>query len=55
MASNAHCPHLSLIAGRWQGPRARYHGNRKNLVDLRRCVVIHNVHVLQRTPLAQVA
>lgn len=41
--------------GRWQGRRARYRGIRKNLFDLRRCAVVHNLHVLLRTPLAQVA
>ena len=32
--------------GRWQGPRARYRGQRKNLFDLRRTAVVHNLHVL---------
>jgi hypothetical protein len=32
--------------GRWQGRRARYRGVRKNLFDLRRCAVVHNLHVL---------
>ena len=32
--------------GRWQGRRARYRGVRKNVVDLRRCAVVHNLHVL---------
>ena len=31
---------------RWQGPRARYRGLRKNLFDLRRTAVVQNVHVL---------
>jgi len=30
----------------WQGKRARYCGQRKNLFDLRRCAVVHNLHVL---------
>jgi len=34
--------------GRWQGRRARYCGVRKNVCDLRRCAVVHNLHVLQR-------
>ena len=34
--------------GRWQGRRARYRGVRKNVFDLRRCAVIHNLHVLAR-------
>jgi hypothetical protein len=36
--------------GRWQGPRARYRGSRKNLFDLRRCAVVHNLHVIARAP-----
>lgn len=35
--------------GRWQGRRARYRGLRKNLFDLRRCAVVHNLHVLARS------
>jgi hypothetical protein len=34
--------------GHWQGRRARYRGNRKNLFDLRRCAVVHNLHVIAR-------
>jgi Transposase DDE domain/Transposase domain (DUF772) len=34
--------------GYWQGRRARYRGERKNLFDLRRCAVVHNLHVLAR-------
>jgi transposase len=34
--------------GHWQGRRARYRGVRKNLFDLRRCAVIHNLHVIAR-------
>jgi transposase len=34
----------------WQGDRARYRGRRKNLFDLRRTAVVHNLHVLQRLP-----
>jgi DDE family transposase/transposase-like protein DUF772 len=34
---------------RWQGRRARYRGLRKNLFDLRRCAVVHNLHVLARS------
>jgi hypothetical protein len=30
-------------------PRARYRGVRKNLFDLRRCAVVHNLHVLARS------
>jgi hypothetical protein len=47
--------HALAHVGRWQGRRARYRGSRKNLFDLRRCAVVHNLHVLQRTPLPQVA
>jgi hypothetical protein len=36
--------------GRWQGRRARYLGQRKNLFDLRRAAVVHNLHVLARQP-----
>ena len=35
--------------GRWQGRRARYRGICKNLFDLRRCAVVHNLHVLARS------
>jgi hypothetical protein len=38
--------HTLAHVGRWQGRRARYRGLRKNLFDLRRCAVIHNLHVL---------
>jgi hypothetical protein len=34
--------------GHWQGRRARYRGTRKNLFDLRRCAVVHNLHVIAR-------
>lgn len=34
--------------GRWQGDQARYIGIRKNLLDLRRTAVVHNLHVLTR-------
>ena len=43
-------------AGHWQGDRARYRGERKNLFDLRRTAVVHNLHVIARSPaLANVA
>jgi Transposase DDE domain/Transposase domain (DUF772) len=41
--------HTLAHVGRWQGRRARYHGLRKNLFDLRRCAVVHNLHVLARS------
>lgn len=34
--------------GRWQGRRARYRGVRKNLFDLRRAAVVHNLFVIAR-------
>ncbi len=36
--------------GHWQGDRARYRGERKNLFDLRRTAVVHNLHVIARQP-----
>lgn len=41
--------HTLAHVGRWQGRRARYRGVRKKLFDLRRCAVIHNLHVLARS------
>lgn len=41
--------HTLAHVGRWQGRRARYRGIRKNLFDLRRCAVVHNLHVLARS------
>lgn len=38
---------LAQIA-QWQGDQARYIGLRKNLFDLRRMAVVHNLHVLAR-------
>jgi transposase len=38
--------HTLAHLGRWQGRRARYRGVRKNLFDLRRAAVVHNLHVL---------
>jgi transposase len=40
--------HTLAHIGQWQGNRARYLGQRKNLFDLRRTGVVHNLHVLQR-------
>ena len=40
--------HTLAHVGRWQGRRARYRGVRKNLFDLRRCAVVHNLHILAR-------
>lgn len=44
--------HSLAHIGRWQGDRARYKGERKNLFDLRRSAVVHNLHVIARTPLS---
>jgi hypothetical protein len=38
--------HTLAHIGHWQGRRARYRGLRKNLFDLRRSAVVHNLHVL---------
>jgi len=38
--------HALAHIGQWQGERARYLGQRKNLFDLRRVAVVHNLHVL---------
>jgi transposase len=35
--------------GHWQGRRARYRGKRKNLFDLRRTAVVHNLHIIARS------
>lgn len=40
--------HSLAHVGQWQGRRARYIGKRKNLADLRRVAVVHNLHVLMR-------
>ena len=42
--------HTLAHLGRWQGRRARYRGQRKNLFDLRRVAVVHNLHVIARQP-----
>ena len=42
--------HSLAHIGRWQGDRARYRGVRKNLFDLRRAAVVHNLHVIARFP-----
>ena len=42
--------HALAHVGRWQGRRARYLGQRKNLFDLRRAAVVHNLHVIARQP-----
>ncbi|GHO57786.1 IS1182 family transposase [Ktedonobacter robiniae] len=45
--------HTLAHIGWWQGRRARYRGIRKNLFDIRRCAVVHNLHVLARSHLLQ--
>jgi hypothetical protein len=45
--------HTFAHVGRWQGRWARYRGMRKNLFDLRRCAVVHNLHVLARSQSGQ--
>jgi hypothetical protein len=40
--------HSLAHIGHWQGDRARYIGLGKNLFDLRRMAVVHNLHVLAR-------
>ena len=42
--------HTLAHIGHWQGPRARYSGQRKNLFDLRRMAVVSNLHDLMRLP-----
>ena len=44
--------HTLAHIGHWQGRRARYRGTRKNLFDLRRVAVVHNLHVIARHPTA---
>ena len=42
--------HALAHIGHWQGRRARYRGLRKNLFDLRRTAVVHNLDVIARLP-----
>lgn len=42
--------HSLAHIGHWQGHRSRYVGVRKNLFDLRRSAVVHNLHVVARAP-----
>ena len=46
--------HALAHVGHWQGRRARYLGTRKNLFDLRRVAVVHNLHVIARQPVTDV-
>jgi hypothetical protein len=47
--------HTLAHVGHWQGDTARYRGLRKNLFDLRRIAVVHNLHVIARIPALSVA
>jgi transposase len=40
--------HALAHVGYWQGRRARYRSTRKNLFDLRRVAVVHNLHIIAR-------
>lgn len=44
--------HTLAHIGHWQGRRARYRSTRKNLFDLRRVAVVHNLHIIARHPTA---
>jgi hypothetical protein len=48
LRERVHVEHALAHVGRWQGRRARYRGTRKNLLDLRRVAVVHNLHVIAR-------
>lgn len=41
--------HTLAHVGQWQGLRARYRSLRKNIFDLCRCAVFHNLHVIARS------
>lgn len=42
--------HALAHIGHWQGPRARFCGTRKNLLDLRCTAVVSNLHVISHLP-----
>jgi len=42
--------HSLAHIGAWQGDRARYLGQRKNLLDTRRMAAVENLHIAQRLP-----
>jgi transposase len=50
LRERVHVEHALAHVGRWQGNHARYVGQRKNLFDLRRVAVVHNLHVIARQP-----
>ena len=45
--------HALAHVGHWQGRRARYRGTRKNLFDVRRVAVVHNLHIIARQPVTR--
>ena len=49
-ANASQVEHALAHVGHWQGRRARYLGTRKNLFDLRRVAVVHNLHIIARQP-----
>jgi hypothetical protein len=50
LRERVHVEHALAHVGHWQGRRARYLGTRKNLFDLRRVAVVHNLHIIARQP-----
>ncbi len=44
--------HALAHVGHWKGRRARYRGSCKNLLDLRRVAVVHNLDVIAHQKLA---
>ena len=52
LRERVHVEHTLAHIGHWQGRRARYLGTRKNLFDLRRVAVVHNLHVIAHHPTA---
>ncbi len=50
LRERVHAEHSLAHMGAWQGDRARYRGQRKNLCDTRRMAVVENLHILQRLP-----
>jgi len=41
--------HSLAHISQWQGERSRYLGLRKNLFDLRKMAIVHNLHVVMRS------
>jgi hypothetical protein len=48
LRQRVHVEHRLAHLAAKQGPRARYHGLRKNLFDLRRHAAVLNLEVIQR-------